>query len=198
MQWGTASRGASTESRHPVVHSRACFEPSCVSLVSGLSTLISRKTSAATAGLGEVMSSFQRCGVQGPSPPPVPWDLPPGPVATQSSCWWYADAISSQLCPTWHLHHRNICKQVEQAIEMGHSCLTGAACPRTERWIQDTDLDFLLVPTWFLPSRTTPLSILNPNLSPQLPIWFLTSGFNLVHNKFLKFHQQNLMGQSFS
>ena len=48
----------------------------------------------------------------------------------------------------------------------------------------------LLVPTWFLPSRTTPLSISNPNLSPQLPTWFLTSGFNLVHNNFLmKFHQ---------
>lgn len=99
MQWGTASRGAPTENGHPVVHSQACFAASCVSLVSGLSPLISRKTSAATAGLGDVMSSFQRREVLGPSPAPVPWDLPPGPAATQSPCWWCPDAIRQSALP---------------------------------------------------------------------------------------------------
>lgn len=130
-----------------------------------------------------LLSRDVRCWAQAPLPCPGtflwaqrPLRVPAGGAQMPSG---------GQLFPTRHHHQGNISKHVEQAVEMGHSCLASAACPRTERWIQETDSDFLLVPTCFLPSRTTPLSIPNPNPSPQLPTWFLTSGFNLAHNNFL-------------
>lgn len=130
-QWGTASRGAPIEIGHPVFHPRACFAASCAPLVSRLSTLISRKTSAATAGLDELMSSFQRHEVLGPSPPPMPWDLPLGPAATQSPCWWCPDAIRWSALPDMASSPR------EHQQACGAGCRDGTQLSRWRSLSQD-------------------------------------------------------------